>query len=75
MGFPSKKLLQIIFTGYFQVCRTLIINIKGKYSFFLENISLKGNLAHKFMDIYFLCLSFHLDIYDMLKTKNIGNLG
>ena len=35
----------------------------------------KGNLAHNFMDLYFLCLSFHLDIYNMLKTKNIGNFG
>ena len=28
----------------------------------------KGNLAHKFMDIYFLCLSFHLDISNRLET-------
>ena len=35
----------------------------------------KGNLAHNFMDLYFLCLSFHLDISNMLKTKYIGNTG
>ena len=23
------------------------------------------------MDLYFLCVSFHLDIYNMLETKNI----
>ena len=38
-------------------------------------ILLKGNLAHNFMDFYFLCLSFHLDISNMLKTKYIGNTG
>ena len=27
-----------------------------------------GNLAHKFMDVYFLCLSFHLDITNRLET-------
>ena len=31
---------------------------------------IKGNLAH-FMDLYFLCLSYHLDISNMLKTKYI----
>ena len=36
---------------------------------------LKGNLAHKFMDLYFWCLSFPLDISNMLKTKNIENPG
>ena len=36
---------------------------------------LKGNLAHNFMDIYFLCLTFHLDISNMLETKYIGNTG
>ena len=36
---------------------------------------LKGNLAHKFMDRYFLCVSLHLEIYNMLETKNIGNPG
>ena len=30
---------------------------------------LKGNLAHNCMDLYFLCLSFHLDISNMLETK------
>ena len=38
-------------------------------------LSLKGNLAYNFMDLYFLCLSFHLEIYDMLKTTNIENTG
>ena len=38
-------------------------------------IVLKGNLAHNFMDLYFLCLSFHLEIHNMLKTKNIENSG
>ena len=32
----------------------------------------KGNLAHKFMDLYFLCLSFHLDVYIMMKAKKIA---
>ena len=32
-------------------------------------LRLKGNLAHNFMDLY------HLDISNMLKTKNIGNTG
>ena len=36
---------------------------------------LKGNLAHNLMDLYFLCLSFHLEIYNMLKTNCIGNTG
>ena len=36
---------------------------------------IKGNLAHNFMDLYFLCLSFHLDISNMLKRKYIGNTG
>ena len=51
------------------------------YSIFtiLETMNLtpliKGNLAHNFMDLYFLCLSFHLDISNMLKTKYIGNTG
>ena len=38
-------------------------------------VDFKGNLAHNFMDLYFLCLSFHLDISNMLKTKYIGNTG
>ena len=38
-------------------------------------VLIKGNLAHNFMDLYFLCLSFHLDISNMLKTKYIGNTG
>ena len=29
----------------------------------------KGNLAHKFMDVYFLCFSFHSDISNRLKMK------
>ena len=33
--------------------------------------NIKGNLAHNFMDPYFLCFSFHLDISNMLKTKYI----
>ena len=36
-----------------------------------EKVGVKGNLAHNFMDLYFLCLSFHLDISNMLKTKYI----
>ena len=36
---------------------------------------LKGNLAHKFMIFYFVCLSFHFDISNTLKTKNIENTG
>ena len=36
---------------------------------------LKGNLAHKFMDVYFLWLSFHLDITNRLETKRNGNTG
>ena len=44
-------------------------------SFTSFKLSLKGNLAHNFMDLYFLCLSFHLDISNMLKTKYIGNTG
>ena len=35
----------------------------------------EGNLAHNFKDLYFLCLSSHLDISNMLITKNIGNTG
>ena len=35
----------------------------------------KGNLAHKFMIFYFVCLSFHFDISNTLKTKNIENTG
>ena len=27
-----------------------------------KSIYIKGNLAHRFMDVYFLCLSFLLDI-------------
>ena len=30
---------------------------------------LKGNLTHKFMDVYSMCLSFHLDICNRLETK------
>ena len=37
--------------------------------------TIKGNLAHKCMELYFLCLSFHLDVYNMMKAKNIGNPG
>ena len=33
---PLKKLLQTIFRGYFRVFSTLIINIEGKYSFFVH---------------------------------------
>ena len=40
-----------------------------------RKLDLKGNLAHNLMDLYFLCLSFHLDISNMLKTKYIGNTG
>ena len=33
----------------------------------------KGNLAHQFMDVYFLWLSFHLDILsNRLETKKKG---
>ena len=38
-------------------------------------IYIKGNLAHKFMIFYFLCLSFHVDISNTLITKNIENTG
>ena len=34
---------------------------------------LKGNLAHQFMTLYFLCLSFHFEISNILKTIIIGN--
>ena len=36
---------------------------------------IKGNLAHNFRDTYFSCLSIHLDISNMLKTKSIENIG
>ena len=39
------------------------------------NTSFKGNLSYNVIDLYFLCLSFHLEIYNMLKTKNIENKG
>ena len=54
------------------VCFTLF----GRHTcFHRSSIELKGNLAHNFMDLYILCLSFHLDISNMLKTKYIGNTG
>ena len=42
---------------------------------YIPVLRLKGNLAHNFMVLYFLCLSFHLNISSMLKTKYIGNTG
>ena len=38
-------------------------------------ILFKGNLAHKFTDLYFWCFSTHLDIVKALKTKTIVNNG
>ena len=34
---------------------------------------IKGNLAHKCMGLYVLCLLFDLDIFNTLEMKNIGN--
>ena len=42
---------------------------------YVSIVLFKGNLAHNIMDLYFLCLSFNLDISNMLKTKYIGNTG
>ena len=36
---------------------------------------LKGNLAHKFKDLYFLCFIFDLHVVNTSKTKKIGNTG
>ena len=38
-------------------------------------MDLKRNQAHNFIDLYFLCLSFHLKLSNMSKTKYIGNTG
>ena len=41
----------------------------------IDKLRFKGNLAHKFTDLYLVCLSFHLDISNMLKANIIGNVG
>ena len=41
----------------------------------IQSFIVKRNLAHKFMVFYLLCLSFHFDISNMLKAKNIRNTG
>ena len=36
-------------------------------------VHIKGNLAHKFIDVCFLCLSFHLDMSNSKVTEKNGN--
>ena len=66
--FKTEKTIEIQLVRLNEVCGK-VPSEKNAYK------SLKGNLAHNFMDLYFLCLSFHLDIANMLKTKYIGNTG
>ena len=68
----SEKVMNWCGTLSFYTCW----KIPGKFRIVNANMwGLKGNLAHKFMILYFLCLSFHFDISNTLKTKNIENSG
>ena len=44
------------------------------FTVYIYSRMFKGNLAHNLMDLYFLCLSFHLDISNMLETKYTLNI-
>ena len=55
---------------------TIQLTLPPLYDTCMTHLSnVKGNLAHKVMALYFLCVSFHVDIYNMLETKDIGNPG
>ena len=41
----------------------------------MSHVDFRGNLAHEFMDPNFLCFSFHLNISNRSKTKNLKILG